>query len=224
MEGSLLGRLFMGLFKFVFSSVVVGGISLVASTSFMTGKFPPDWSQVKNMLGTIQKVRDLQKNIKGAKGGIDPSKVNLNTLANVENLSPEQLKQLGALGSQTVGQNHNQAEAKTGNSKNKMYEDPEMADVREIMQNHENMRNLAANLNGEAVALNPANNGGTANVNTNSPPRPQQGGSVSGSSSTDSRMRALELQIENLTMRLRELTGTVSEMNDRLNSLQRNRR
>jgi hypothetical protein len=224
MESSLFGRLFKGLFKFIFSSVAVGAISLVASTSFMTGKFPPDWAQIKNMFGTIQKVRDLQKTLKGGKGAGEAANLNIGALLNAENLSAEQIKQLaGTAGAQ--GSN-----SKTGtttqnqNTKVKGFDDPEMAEVNDLLQSHENMRKLAANLNGENVESLPSHVGATNNNAVLPAHRPQQGGLPPAQGSTDGRIRALELQVDNLTLRLRELTSTLSDMNEKLNQMQRQRR
>jgi hypothetical protein len=212
MESSLFTRLFKGIFKFVFSSLLLGAISLVGSTYFMTGKFPPDWKQIKNMLGTVQKLRDVQKIAGKGAGGAD-----LNAFLATQGQNPQAAGQVGKR-IPTAGQSHSLGSANQVKNNNSMVnEDPELADIREIVQGHENMRNLAASLNGEktldaGAVVNqqaPTNNrpaNQAQNVNSH-PVAP---------TSLDARLRALELQVENLTLRLRSLTSTVMDFNARL--------
>jgi hypothetical protein len=225
MESSIFGRLFKGIIKFIFSSLVMGAISLVASTSFMQGKFPPDWKHIKNMLTSIQKLRDFQKIAsKGSGGGLDLSKLDINSLATGQGLDPEQVKQLGK---QMAGQNNqnplptNQNVAgslnQASSNKIKTNDDPELGDVNDLMQSHENMRKLAASLNGENVVANsqPINQV-HRNVQQVAPP--------SAPTSVDGRLQALELQVENLTLKIRSLNATITDLSEKLDRIPKAKR
>jgi hypothetical protein len=239
MESSLLGRLFKSIFKFVLSSMVVGSISLVASTSFMTGKFPPDWKQVKNMLSSIQKLRDFQKVAgKGlGNGGMNPEQLLQVSAQLTKQQGGQQQGIQQQQGQQQVGQqppfgNQQQSGSTTKNNGGGFNDDPELADVRDLMQSHQNMRNLAANLNGEK-ALDPTgassnnqvlNNPNLSASNNNNQRAIQPPGQPASPNSSEGRVRALEVQVDNLTLRLRSLTATIMELNDKVDRLQRAKR
>lgn len=248
METNLLGRLFKSIFKFVFSSLILGVISLVASTSFMSGKFPPDWKQIKNMFGTINKFKDFQRMaVKGASGGLDTALIvhGLKNQQQIVQLSAPgavqgatqgvaqgsgQVAQSGQTGQAGLANNRQVAGAINKANNNSVYDtDPELADIRELVQAQKNMQNLSASLNGQqipnpTIANNqPINNNPAANQIRNNR-NPQQAGPPSAPGTVPARLQALEAQVENLTMRLRSLTGTIMELNEKLDRMPKAKR
>lgn len=125
---ALLTKFIWGFGKYILMSMLVSFIGVIVSISLMTGKFPPTWKQIKGFRKTLETITSINK----ANGGA-------NSMAFLQ----QQLQKmpLPAGGAGATGKAH--AAQPTG------YDDPEMADVKELMQHYQKQAALSQALTGD---------------------------------------------------------------------------
>ena len=129
---SLLLRLLFSVGKIVLSYGLLLALSIVASVSFMTGKFPPTWKDMKRAKKSMESMLALSRQAPGAPG------------ASGDRMALLQ-QQMQNLASATGAA---QAVAKKANAA--AYSDPEMGDVQDLTAHYKRQAALSAALTGEA--------------------------------------------------------------------------
>lgn len=203
---NLLSRLAYGILKTALVYLVLAVISILVSTSLITGKFPPSWQQIKGLKKSFEALMSLTKQ----NGGKDGSQGGLNSMMilqqQLQKMAQANNAQLGPAGSGVpAGTNGNTAISGAGPASTgaaaaeaESLDDPEMKDIKNLMQHHEKQAAISRALTGEKEL----------------PSKVPQGGGVESSHSDAERIRRLEDLV-------RSLHGHVQRLNQQVMELQR---
>ena len=169
-------KMIISIFKYCLVSLFVTGIGFIVSTSFMTGKFPPSLAQFKNVKKNFEGLMALRQQI-----------------SDKQNIA--QLKPLDKDSGQKAEGSRNSSESAPSSA----YNDPEMADVSEVLKYHKQQVAIANTVSGEA------------SFSSNPPP------SDSNTSSVDSKLEERVRKMEDL---LGHFQGQIEKLNARIDHLQ----
>lgn len=220
---NFVNKLLNSTLKFLANTVLFGLLSLSVSNYMMTGSFTPDFKQITRIKDTLDKLRQVQKQTQN----IDFSKIDLSSL-------------------QTTDGKTEFSKIDSGKPE-VLPKDPQLKDVEEVIQLHDNAKKLSDSIVGPApsakadmpatgndqsgmqisISRNPAQEGAAAptktlSLNLNSANEANNDTSKANQLAAqniqlEKRIKSLEGEVESLSLKIRGLSAIVMGMSEKLN-------